>query len=232
MKVIKTILRIIKKIILWFLAIFFILAAIGALPHYAGFLGLLATICLVPINKWQKLLNKVFIRRLIKTIFVIVLCFVTIFVYPSVDSTEVSNESGVTTVSTTATADLETTSTTTASTTKSISTSATTSKQITKVTTTAIVTTTTQLTTKLTTIVTTTTSKVHTTTKKTTVKTTTKKTTTTTTAKKVSYVLNTDSKIFHKLTCKKLPTKNRKDVTMTREEMINSGYTPCKSCKP
>ncbi len=46
------------------------------------------------------------------------------------------------------------------------------------------------------------------------------------------YVLNTSSMKFHLPTCKYLPTKNRKDVTATRDELIEQGYDPCKRCNP
>jgi len=47
-----------------------------------------------------------------------------------------------------------------------------------------------------------------------------------------NYVLNTKSKKFHLPTCSKLPTKNRQDTDMTREEIIAQGYDPCKICDP
>lgn len=53
-------------------------------------------------------------------------------------------------------------------------------------------------------------------------------------AQKVSttYVLNTSSKKFHRLSCGSLPTKNRKDTEMSRDEIISKGYVPCKKCNP
>jgi competence protein ComEC len=50
-----------------------------------------------------------------------------------------------------------------------------------------------------------------------------------------SYVLNTNSKKFHKTSCSSvsdMSAKNRKDVNMSREEIINQGYSPCKRCNP
>ena len=50
-----------------------------------------------------------------------------------------------------------------------------------------------------------------------------------------SYVLNTKTLKFHRLDCSsvtEMNANNRKDVTMSREEMINQGYTPCKRCNP
>ena len=85
---------------------------------------------------------------------------------------------------------------------------------------TTIITTTTTTTTKQ--VTTTTTNKIVTTTKK----------TTTTTEQNDHYVLNTETKKFHVPSCKRLPTKNREDVTMSRDEIINNGYSPCGICKP
>lgn len=47
-----------------------------------------------------------------------------------------------------------------------------------------------------------------------------------------SYVLNTKSKKFHVPTCGSLPTNNRKDTDLSREEIIAQGYQPCKRCNP
>lgn len=48
----------------------------------------------------------------------------------------------------------------------------------------------------------------------------------------VSYVLNTKSKKFHLPSCNSLPTSNREDTDMSREEIISRDYTPCKRCNP
>lgn len=47
-----------------------------------------------------------------------------------------------------------------------------------------------------------------------------------------TYVLNTSSKKFHRVSCGSLPTKNRKDTEMSRDEIIAKGYSPCKKCNP
>lgn len=47
-----------------------------------------------------------------------------------------------------------------------------------------------------------------------------------------SYVLNTKTKKFHYPTCGSLPTSNRKDTDMSRDEIIGKGYQPCKKCNP
>ena len=48
----------------------------------------------------------------------------------------------------------------------------------------------------------------------------------------ISYVLNTSSHKFHLPSCSRLPTKNREDTTMSREEIIQLGYEPCGYCHP
>ena len=50
-----------------------------------------------------------------------------------------------------------------------------------------------------------------------------------------SYVLNTNSMKFHYPSCssaKKISSKNRKDYTGTREDLIQQGYDPCGYCDP
>ncbi len=51
----------------------------------------------------------------------------------------------------------------------------------------------------------------------------------------ITYVLNTNTKKFHEVTCssaKSMSEANKKEVTVSREEVIADGYTPCGSCKP
>ena len=47
-----------------------------------------------------------------------------------------------------------------------------------------------------------------------------------------TYVLNTSSKKFHRLTCNSLPTNNRQDTNLSRDEIIALGYDPCGRCHP
>ncbi|MFW5669476.1 MAG: DNA/RNA non-specific endonuclease, partial [Acetivibrio ethanolgignens] len=52
---------------------------------------------------------------------------------------------------------------------------------------------------------------------------------------KETYVLNNSSKKFHKPECSSVKTikySNRSDVEISREDLINSGYDPCKRCNP
>lgn len=49
------------------------------------------------------------------------------------------------------------------------------------------------------------------------------------------YVINTNTGKFHKPSCnsvKKMKTKNKKEYTGSREELISEGYEPCGSCRP
>ena len=49
------------------------------------------------------------------------------------------------------------------------------------------------------------------------------------------YILNTNSKKFHKPTCKNaddIKETNREECTGDRETLVSSGYTPCKNCNP
>lgn len=48
----------------------------------------------------------------------------------------------------------------------------------------------------------------------------------------VTYVLNIKSMKFHRPSCRKLPTENRQDTTMSRDEVISAGYEACGLCHP
>lgn len=52
---------------------------------------------------------------------------------------------------------------------------------------------------------------------------------------KCTYVLNTNTKKFHLPTCSSvsdMKEKNKKEVSCSRDEVIDMGYTPCKRCDP
>jgi DNA-entry nuclease len=58
---------------------------------------------------------------------------------------------------------------------------------------------------------------------------------TTSSSKKCTYVLNTNTKKFHLPSCSSvgdMSEKNKKEVTCSRDEVINMGYVPCKRCNP
>ena len=51
----------------------------------------------------------------------------------------------------------------------------------------------------------------------------------------ITYVLNTNTKKFHMPYCssvKDMKEKNKKETTMSRDEIIDQGYQPCKRCNP
>ncbi len=53
--------------------------------------------------------------------------------------------------------------------------------------------------------------------------------------KKETYILNTNTKKFHKPDCSSVSgmvESNRKQVKTTRSELIEEGYAPCKNCNP
>ena len=53
--------------------------------------------------------------------------------------------------------------------------------------------------------------------------------------KKMDYILNTNTKRFHNPSCSSVEetlVKNRKEVTESRDTLIQQGYAPCGRCKP
>lgn len=51
----------------------------------------------------------------------------------------------------------------------------------------------------------------------------------------ITYVLNTNTKKFHLPSCssvKDMNDKNKKEVSCSRDEVIDMGYVPCKRCEP
>lgn len=55
------------------------------------------------------------------------------------------------------------------------------------------------------------------------------------TSNQTTYVLNTNTKKFHYSYCSSasdIKTKNRKEITGTRDDIIGMGYQPCKRCNP
>jgi hypothetical protein len=50
-----------------------------------------------------------------------------------------------------------------------------------------------------------------------------------------SYILNTNTKKFHYPNCSsvdQMSEKNKQEVTSSRNEIIEQGYSPCGRCKP
>ena len=51
----------------------------------------------------------------------------------------------------------------------------------------------------------------------------------------ITYVLNTNTKKFHYPYCssvKDMKDKNKRETTLSRDEIIGQGYQPCKRCNP
>ncbi len=48
----------------------------------------------------------------------------------------------------------------------------------------------------------------------------------------LTYILNVKTKKFHLASCSYLPTTNRSDSSLSRDEVIAQGYDPCKKCNP
>jgi len=51
----------------------------------------------------------------------------------------------------------------------------------------------------------------------------------------ITYIMNTNTKRFHKPYCssvKDMKDKNKRETTLSREEIIRQGYKPCKRCNP
>ena len=50
-----------------------------------------------------------------------------------------------------------------------------------------------------------------------------------------SYILNTNTKIFHRPSCssvKQMKESNKKSSSESRDALIAAGYDPCKKCNP
>lgn len=53
--------------------------------------------------------------------------------------------------------------------------------------------------------------------------------------KEITYVLNKNTKKFHKPSCYsagEIAPHNRQNSSLSRSEIINKGYSPCKNCNP
>lgn len=78
------------KIWLWVLTLFFTLSTLVYLPSFSSVFSLLLVCLVVPIPKWQAILQK-FIRGKLKVAIVIVLALLTIFTAPTSDSDVTDN---------------------------------------------------------------------------------------------------------------------------------------------
>ena len=51
----------------------------------------------------------------------------------------------------------------------------------------------------------------------------------------ITYVLNTNSRKFHKPSCRsveQMKQENYQETSASREAVLDMGYTPCGNCKP
>ena len=107
-----------KIVGLWVLSIFFILAALVYFPSFSSLISVLIVALVIPIPKWQSILNK-YIKGKLKLIIVIVLALVTIFTAPNTEaSVPDDTTSTISTEASTNFTDASTSETTTVSTTE------------------------------------------------------------------------------------------------------------------
>lgn len=227
--------KVFKKILLWFAVSVLAMWALMFIPSVSTFVALALIALILPIDAWQEILQR-FIKRKLKTVIAIVLTVATLFTVPGIYEETLDTDVAVDVSQTTSVVStIETTTkneNTTILTTTTAKADETTIEKKSTTSTTQVVTT--KKTTTSTKKITTTSKATTTTTKEMTSKktTTTKKATTTKAQSKITYVLNTKSMKFHYITCHKLPTDNRQDTTLSRDEVIDLGYEPCGLCKP
>ena len=80
-----------KKVFLWIATVLLLLLGLGTLPQISGFFGLLASVILVPVEKWQLLIEK-FMKKKIKAILAVVLVLAMLLTLPVVDTTKQKSE--------------------------------------------------------------------------------------------------------------------------------------------
>ncbi len=200
----------IKKILLWILALFFFFSFFIFVPSVAAYTSMLVALLVVPIQKWQDALGRIF-RGKLKLLVTILLVFATISLAPDTSSTDASTSTpnpSTEVVSTTVTASLSPLSEATATPTSTI---------------------------QPTTSETPTPTARPTATPTQTPKPTARPTATPTPNPNRSYILNTSSRKFHYPSCRGVKTmseKNKKEYYGTREQLIQQGYSPCGICHP
>ncbi len=74
--------KIIKNILLWFLVLFYLAAAIIYLPHTSGFLAVAFILLILPVGKWQQLVGKI-TKGKWKIAICIVLALLTLMLAPT-----------------------------------------------------------------------------------------------------------------------------------------------------
>lgn len=79
--------KIIKRIVLWVISVFMLLAALVYFPSLASAAMILTTLLTLPIDKWQELLNRI-VKKKLKIILAIVLAVVSFSIAPVEDVPE------------------------------------------------------------------------------------------------------------------------------------------------
>ena len=111
-----------KIVGLWILSIFFILSAMVYFPSFSSLISVLIVALVIPISKWQAILNK-YIKGKLTLIIVIILALVTIFTAPNTEANAPDDATATITTETSNDSTVESTfETTTASTTESTTT--------------------------------------------------------------------------------------------------------------
>ena len=82
----RKVLGFIAKLFLWSLTIFFVVSVVVYMPHLCAFIALAIVLLLIPIRKWQDLIEKL-INKKIKVIIFVVLFILIIQTISSVAST-------------------------------------------------------------------------------------------------------------------------------------------------
>ncbi len=161
-----------RNIFYWLFVLVFMLAAGFYLPHVAGVAALITVALLIPVRRWQRLVEKV-VRGNAKIILTIAMAVFTFGIAPANDHTG-KQPADLPSIATTTTVSTTTTTTTTT-------------------------------------------------------------TTATTAATGQTYVLNTNSRKFHRSNCRfvaDMSENNKRTFSGEREALILDGYSPCSSCDP
>ena len=74
----------IKKILLWFLTIFFVFGILTYYPSISCIFSFITALLILPVGIWQNLVGKV-LKGTLKTILVVALALLAIFTAPSVE---------------------------------------------------------------------------------------------------------------------------------------------------
>ena len=102
-----------KIVGLWILSIFFILSAMVYFPSFSSLISVLIVALVIPISKWQAILNK-YIKGKLKLIIVIILALVTMFTVPNTEANAPDDTTATTTTEASTDSTVESTSETTA----------------------------------------------------------------------------------------------------------------------